>query len=156
VCCSALQYAGRWLTRPGRSAPSVTHYNSCNTPQYTATHCKVAKMQRVPHFTGRVPKKSSVIHGCFEDRDIQLKKSYASSPPCTTQGHHMCTQALQHTVVYCNKQHTTIRYNTLQFETIECACNALQHTVAYSGSTHTCNKLQYTTTHYNSSPPHSV
>ena len=42
---------------------------------------RVAKMHRI---TGHVPQKNPIISDSFAERDLQLKASYRSSPPCNT------------------------------------------------------------------------
>jgi len=41
-------------------------------------------MHRMPHLYGSYSVKSPTIDGSFAERDLQLKASYASSPPCTS------------------------------------------------------------------------
>jgi len=41
-------------------------------------------------FIGHFPPKSPMISGSFAERDLQLKASYASPPPCTSMFRCIC------------------------------------------------------------------
>ena len=158
-----------------------THCNTathCNTLQHTATHCNPqfrmsagTWWQRGIGFLmciGLFPQKSPIISGSFAERDLQLKTSYASSPPGTLfwfakmirfETH---CNTLQHTATHCNTmqhpatqcntlQHPASPYNTLQHPATPCntlqhpaiPCNTLQHTAKH------CSTQQHTATHSN-------
>jgi len=54
-------------------------------------------------FMEHFPPKSPIISGSFAERDLQLKASYGSSPPCIIESHHSIYARIKHV---CDTTHT--------------------------------------------------
>jgi len=71
VCCSALQCVAVCCSACYQGKPNTCVPFACVA---WCTGCRI--------FIGHFPQKNPIISGSFSERDLQLKASHASSPPC--------------------------------------------------------------------------